>query len=75
MGTYVIRKNMNPFVVTGQLVLYTSFALGTFCLIPVFLSMIIPKTHIGPTVSLVYLLIVAVGFSCAGGYLVRKADF
>ncbi len=75
IGTYVIPKNMNPFVLTGQLVLYTSFALGTFCIIPVFLSMIIPKTHIEPTVSLVYLLIVAVGFSCAGVYLVRKADF
>ncbi|HON87622.1 MAG TPA: hypothetical protein PKU68_05340 [Bacillota bacterium] len=119
IGTYVIPKNMSPFVLTGQLILYTSFALGTFCLIPVFLSMIIPKTHIGPTVSLVwifvsqffqnnhvymrldimprllygaffypdalvsfslnsslvYLLIVAVGFSCAGVYLVRKADF
>ncbi len=57
MGTYVIPKGGNPFTLTAQLILYTSFSLGTFALIPVTLSVIIPKGQIGMIFSLIWIFI------------------
>lgn len=57
MGTYVIPQGTNPFLLCTKLVLYTSFAISIFALIPVTLSLIVRKAYLVPMVPFVWIFL------------------